>query len=70
MNKLEKFFEENKFTFFHYRKEHLKIALKKRDDNSNDHLIFDELKLIVDALMGLPLDFKILDNGDIELEEL
>lgn len=70
MGRLENFFKKNSFQCFTYQKTDHLVKLKHRQDNANDAIIFNELKVIVDELMSLPVDFHILDSGDIEIEEL
>lgn len=67
---LENFFTNNTFQCFTYIKADKLVKLNHREDNANDTIIFNELKVIIDELMTLPIDFHILDNGDIEIEEL
>jgi hypothetical protein len=66
---LENFFKNNSFQFFNYLQSDHLVKLEYRNMSSNDMLIFDELKIIVDKLMNLSIDFHILDSGDIQIEE-
>lgn len=70
MIQLDKLFQKHAFKFFSYSKQLQLVKLTNRNDNSSDHIVFDELKIIVDELMKLPVDFHILDNGDIEIEKI
>lgn len=70
MVQLDNLFQKHSFKFFSYSEQLQLVRLRDRGDNRNDNIIFDELKIIVDELMKLPVDFHILDNGDIEIEEI